>query len=30
LWNAAIAVVSIVLLVTLVGYVFIENFTYRP
>lgn len=30
MWNAAIAVVSIVLLVTLVGYVFIENFTYRP
>jgi hypothetical protein len=29
LWNAAIAVVSIVLLVTLVGYVFLENVMYR-
>ena len=29
LWNAAIAVVSNVLLVTLVGYVLLENVTYR-
>jgi hypothetical protein len=30
LWNIAVAVVSILLLVTLVGYAFLENFTYRP
>ena len=30
LWNIAIAVVSVLLLVTLVGYAFLENFTYRP
>ena len=30
LWNIAVAVVSVVLLVTLVGYAFLENFTYRP
>ncbi|HEX2741005.1 MAG TPA: hypothetical protein VHM69_11205 [Rubrobacter sp.] len=29
LWNIAVAVVSILLLVTLIGYVFLENFTYR-
>ncbi len=29
-WNIAVAVVSVLLLVTLVGYVFLENFTYRP
>jgi hypothetical protein len=29
LWNIAIAVVSILLLVTLVGYAFLENFAYR-
>jgi hypothetical protein len=30
LWNIAVAVVSVMLLVTLVGYAFLENFTYRP
>ena len=30
LWNIAVAVVSVVLLVTLVGYAFLENFAYRP
>jgi hypothetical protein len=30
LWNIAVAVVSVLLLVTLVGYTFLENFTYRP
>ena len=30
LWNIAVAVVSILLLMTLAGYVFLENFTYRP
>ena len=29
-WNIAVAVSSILLLVTLVGYAFLENFTYRP
>jgi hypothetical protein len=29
LWNIAVAGVSILLLVTLLGYVFLENFTYR-
>lgn len=29
LWNIAVAVVSTLLLVTLIGYVFLENFTYR-
>jgi len=29
-WNIAAVVLSIVLLVTLVGYAFLENFTYRP
>ena len=29
LWNIAVAVVSVLLLVTLVGYVFLENFTYH-
>ena len=29
LWNIAVAVVSMLLLVTLVGYAFLENFTYR-
>ncbi len=29
LWNIAVAIVSIVLLVTLVGYAFLENFTYH-
>ena len=28
--NIAVAVVSILLLATLLGYVFLENFTYRP
>ena len=28
-WNIAVAVVSALLLATLVGYVFLENFTYR-
>jgi hypothetical protein len=27
--NIAVAVVSILLLTTLIGYVFLENFTYR-
>src|SRR5829696_7290773 len=30
LWNIAVAAVSILLLATLLGYVFLENFTYRP
>jgi hypothetical protein len=30
LWNIAVAAASIVLLATLLGYVFLENFTYRP
>src|SRR5215204_3987119 len=30
LWNIAVAAVSILLLATLVRYVFLENFTYRP
>jgi hypothetical protein len=30
LWNIAVATVSVLLLVTLVGYAFLENFTYRP
>jgi hypothetical protein len=29
LWNIAVAAVSVLLLVTLVGYTFLENFTYR-
>src|SRR5215204_4807944 len=29
LWNIAVAVVSMLLLVTVVGYAFLENFTYR-
>jgi hypothetical protein len=30
LWDIAVAAVSILLLATLLGYVFLENFTYRP
>jgi hypothetical protein len=30
LWNISVAVVSTMLLVTLVGYAFLENFAYRP
>ena len=30
LWNTAVAVVSILLLVTLVGYAFLENLAHRP
>jgi hypothetical protein len=30
LWNIAVAVMSVLLLITLVGYVVLENFTYRP
>jgi hypothetical protein len=30
LWNIVVAVVSVLLLVTLVGYAFFENFAYRP
>ena len=30
LWNLAVAAVSVLLLATLVGYVILENFTYRP
>ena len=30
LWNIAVTVLSILLLVTLVGYAFLENFAYRP
>ena len=30
LWNIAVAVVSVLLLVTLVGYALLENVTYRP
>jgi hypothetical protein len=29
LWNIAVAAVSVMLLMTLVGYAFLENFTYR-
>jgi len=29
-WNIAVAALSLVLLVTLVGYIFVENFVYRP
>ena len=29
-WNIAVATLSLLLLVTLVGYFFIENFVYRP
>jgi hypothetical protein len=29
-WNLAVALLSVVLLSTLVGYFFLENFTYRP
>ena len=29
-WNVAVAGVSLLLLVTLVGYIFAENFVYRP
>lgn len=29
-WNIAVAVLSLLLLVTLVGYFFVENFVYRP
>lgn len=29
-WNIAVAALSLVLLVTLVGYFFVENFVYRP
>ena len=28
-WNIAVAVLSVVLLVTLLGYAFLENYTYR-
>ena len=30
LWNIAVAAASILLLATLLGYVFLENITYRP
>jgi len=30
LWNIAVILVSSALLVTLVGYAFLESFTYRP
>jgi len=30
LWNIAVVVVSLLLLATLVGYLFAENFVYRP
>jgi hypothetical protein len=30
LWNIPVAAASILLLATLLGYVFLENFTYRP
>jgi hypothetical protein len=30
LWNIVVAVVSVLLLMTLVGYAFFENFAYRP
>jgi hypothetical protein len=30
LWNIAVAGVSILLLATLLGYVLLENFTFRP
>ena len=30
LWNIVVAAVRAVFLTTLVGYVFLENFTYRP
>jgi hypothetical protein len=29
-WNIAVAAVSVLLLITLVGYFFAENFVYRP
>jgi hypothetical protein len=29
-WNIAVMAVSLLLLVTLVGYFFAENFVYRP
>lgn len=29
-WNIAVVAVSLLLLVTLVGYFFVENFVYRP
>jgi hypothetical protein len=29
LWNIAVAALSILLLATLLGYVFLENFAYR-
>ena len=29
-WNLAVALLSVVLLSTLVGYLFLENFTHRP
>jgi hypothetical protein len=29
-WNIAVAVVSLLLLATLLGYFFVENFVYRP
>jgi hypothetical protein len=29
-WNIAVTAVSLLLLVTLVGYFFVENFVYRP
>jgi hypothetical protein len=28
-WNIAVAVVSVLLLATLVGYAFLDNFAYR-
>ena len=30
LWNIAVVAASLLLLVTLVGYIFAENFVYRP
>ena len=29
-WNIAVAAVSLLLLLTLVGYIFAEDFVYRP
>jgi hypothetical protein len=29
-WNIAVVALSLLLLVTLVGYSFVENFVYRP
>ncbi len=29
-WNIAVVAVSLLLLATLVGYIFVENFVYRP